>query len=171
MTFPKTVGQLPVHYAHKNTGRALPDQNNWFEKFKVNYLDVDNLPVYPFGCGLSYTEFSYSDVTLSSNTMNEDGQITAQVTVTNTGDRDGKEVVQMYIRDVVGSVTRPVRELKGFEKIYLKAGESKTVTFTIGKELLEFYNYDLEKVAEPGEFHVFIGKDSQTDNKAVFTLI
>jgi beta-glucosidase len=171
MTFPKTVGQLPVHYAHKNTGRALPDQNNWFEKFKVNYLDVDNIPVYPFGYGLSYTEFSYSDVTLSSDTMNEDGQITAQVTVTNTGDRDGKEVVQMYIRDVVGSVTRPVRELKGFEKIYLKAGESKTVTFTIGKELLEFYNYDLEKVAEPGEFHVFIGKDSQTDNKAVFTLI
>lgn len=166
MTFPKNVGQLPMYYARKNTGRPLLETDTWFQKFKTNYLDVDNNPVYPFGYGLSYTEFSYSDITLSSPQMDMDGQVTAQVTVTNTGDRDGKEVVQMYIRDVVGSMTRPVKELKGFEKISLKAGESKTVTFTINKELLEFYDYNLEKIAEPGEFHIFIGKDSQTDNMA-----
>ena len=171
MTFPKNVGQLPMYYARKNTGRPLLNDGDWFEKFKANYLDVDNHPVYPFGYGLSYTEFSYSDVTLSSTEMDMDGEITAQVTVTNTGDRDGKEVVQMYIRDVVASSTRPLKELKGFDKIFLKAGESKTVTFTITKELLEFYNYDLEKVAEPGEFKVFIGKDSQTENEATFNLI
>lgn len=170
MTFPKSVGQCPSYYAHKNTGRPL-GENRWFEKFKANYLDVDNDPVYPFGYGLSYTEFSYSGVTLSSNEMTADGEITASVTVTNTGDREGKEVVQMYIRDVVGSITRPVRELKGFDKISLKPGESKTVTFTIDRSLLEFYNYDLEKVVEPGEFKVFIGKDSTTGNEATFNVI
>lgn len=103
--------------------------------------------------------------------MDMNGQVTAQVTVTNTGDRDGKEVVQLYIRDVVGSITRPVKELKGFEKVFLKAGESKTVTFKIDRKLLEFYDYNLNKVAEPGEFHVFIGKDSQTDNMARLKLI
>lgn len=169
MTFPKAVGQLPMHYAHKNTGRPLKDQSQWFQKFKTNYLDVDSQPVYPFGYGLSYTEFSYSGVTLSSGELTPGEEITARVTVTNTGDRDGKEVVQMYIRDVVGSITRPVRELKGFEKIFLKAGESVTVSFLITEDLLKFYNSDLEKVAEPGEFKVFIGKDSQTDNKAVFS--
>lgn len=171
MTFPKNVGQVPMYYARKNTGRPLLETDTWFQKFKTNYLDVDNKPVYPFGYGLSYTEFTYSDITLSSPQMDMDGQVTAQVTVTNTGDRDGKEVVQMYIRDVVGSITRPVKELKGFEKIFLKAGESRTVTFTISREILEFYNHELEKVVEPGEFHVFIGKDSQTDNMASLKLI
>jgi beta-glucosidase len=160
-----------MYYARKNTGRPLASDSAWFEKFKANYLDVDNRPVYPFGYGLSYTEFSYSDVTLSSNEMSMNGEITAQVTVTNTGDKDGKEIVQMYIRDVVASSTRPLKELKGFDKISLKAGESKVVTFTITKELLEFYNFDLEKVAEPGEFKVFIGKDSDTTNEATFNLI
>lgn len=168
MTFPKNVGQIPMYYAKKNTGRPLSDDSAWFEKFKTNYLDVDNRPVYPFGYGLSYTEFRYGKVTLSSTEMGPDDEITAQVTVTNTGDRDGKEVVQMYIRDVVGSTTRPVKELKGFEKIFLKAGESKTVTFTITPELLEFYDFNLDKVAEPGEFQVFIGSDSDTGNQATF---
>ena len=171
MTFPKNVGQIPMYYARKNTGRPLLETDTWFQKFKTNYIDVDNNPVYPFGYGLSYTEFSYSGITLSSPQMDMDGQVTAQVTVTNTGDRDGKEVVQMYIRDVVGSITRPVKELKGFEKIFLKAGESKTVKFTIDKELLEFYDYNLDKIAEPGEFHVFIGKDSQTDNMVSLKVI
>lgn len=171
MTFPKNVGQVPMYYARKNTGRPLLETDTWFQKFKANYLDVDNKPVYPFGYGLSYTEFTYSDITLSSSQMDMDGQVTAQVTVTNTGDRDGKEVVQLYIRDVVGSITRPVKELKGFEKVFLKAGESKTVTFKIDRKLLEFYDYNLNKVAEPGEFHVFIGKDSQTDNMASLKLI
>lgn len=171
MTFPKNVGQVPMYYARKVTGRPLLETDTWFQKFKTNYLDVDNKPAYPFGYGLSYTEFTYSDITLSCSEMNATGSVTAQVTVTNTGDRDGKEVVQLYIRDVVGSITRPVKELKGFEKIFLKAGESKTVTFTIDRKLLEFYNSDLEKVVEPGEFHIYIGKDSDTADMVSLKLI
>ena len=118
MTFPKNVGQIPLFYNHKNTGRPLKE-GKWFEKFRSNYLDVDNDPLYPFGYGLSYTTFQYGDITLSAPAMNQDGSVTAVVTVTNTGKRDGAEVVQLYIRDLVGSITRPVIELKGFEKIYL----------------------------------------------------
>lgn len=171
MTFPKNVGQIPMYYARKVTGRPLLETDTWFHKFKANYLDVDNKPVYPFGYGLSYTDFTYSEVTLSSHEMNANDSVTAQVTVTNTGNRDGKEIVQLYIRDVVGSITRPVKELKGFEKIFLKAGESKTVTFTIDAKLLEFYNSDLMKVTEPGEYHIFIGKDSDTANMVSLKLI
>ena len=171
MTFPKNVGQIPMYYARKVTGRPLLETDTWFHKFKTNYLDVDNKPVYPFGYGLSYTDFTYSDVTLDSYEMNANGSVTAQVTVTNTGNRDGKEIVQLYIRDVVGSITRPVKELKGFQKIFLKAGESKTVTFTIDGKLLEFYNSGLEKVVEPGEYHIFIGKDSDTSNKVSLKVI
>ena len=160
-----------MYYARKVTGRPLLETDTWFHKFKTNYLDVDNKPVYPFGYGLSYTDFTYSDVTLDSYEMNANGSVTAQVTVTNTGNRDGKEIVQLYIRDVVGSITRPVKELKGFQKIFLKAGESKTVTFTIDGKLLEFYNSDLEKVVEPGEYHIFIGKDSDTSNKVSLKVI
>ena len=127
MTFPKNVGQIPLFYNHKNTGRPLA-AGNWFEKFRSNYLDVDNEPLYPFGYGLSYTTFQYSDIALSTPVMGQNGSTTAVVTVTNTGKRDGAEVVQLYIRDLVGSITRPVRELKGFEKVFLKAGESKTVS-------------------------------------------
>ena len=135
MTFPKNVGQIPLFYNHKNTGRPLLE-GKWFEKFRSNYLDVDNDPLYPFGYGLSYTNFQYSDITLSAPTMGQDGSVTAMVTVTNTGKYDGAEVVQLYIRDLVGSITRPVKELKGFDKIFLKAGESKTVSFKITPELL-----------------------------------
>ena len=120
MTFPKNVGQIPLFYNHKNTGRPLA-AGNWFEKFRSNYLDVDNEPLYPFGYGLSYTTFQYSDIALSTPVMGQNGSTTAVVTVTNTGKRDGAEVVQLYIRDLVGSITRPVRELKGFEKVFLKA--------------------------------------------------
>ena len=169
MTFPKNVGQIPLFYNHKNTGRPLPE-GKWFEKFRSNYLDVDNDPLYPFGYGLSYTTFRISDIVLSNPTMKQDGFITATVTVTNTGKRDGAEVVQLYIRDLVGSITRPVKELKGFEKIFLKAGESKTVSFKITPDLLSFYDYNLNHVAEPGDFDVMIGGSSQTVKTARLTL-
>ena len=169
MTFPKNVGQIPLFYNHKNTGRPL-QAGKWFEKFRSNYLDVDNEPLYPFGYGLSYTTFRYSDIALSTPSMGQDGSITAAVTVTNTGKRDGAEVVQLYIRDLVGSITRPVRELKGFEKIFLRAGESKTVSFKITPELLRFYDYDLNHVAEPGDFDLFIGGSSQAARTARITL-
>ena len=160
MTFPKNVGQIPLFYNHKNTGRPLPE-GGWFEKFRSNYLDVDNEALYPFGYGLSYTDFRYSDIALSAPTLAPGGSVTAVVTVTNTGKRDGAEVVQLYIRDLVGSITRPVRELKGFERIFLRAGESKTVSFKITTDLLRFYDYDLNQVAEPGDFDLFIGGSSR----------
>lgn len=159
-TWPQNIGQVPLFYAHKNTGRPLP-AGQWFQKFRSNYLDVSNDPQYPFGYGLSYTAFSYSDISLSSPTLKGNKPLTASVTVTNTGKSTGKEVVQLYIRDVVGSVTRPVKELKGFQKIELKAGESKTVTFTITPEDLKFYNYDLKFDWEAGEFQIMIGGNSR----------
>ena len=149
--------------------RQLAD-GAWFQKFRSNYIDIDNEPLYPFGFGLSYTTFSYSDVALDKTSMTDKGELTATVTVTNTGKRDGAEVVQLYIRDLVGSVTRPVKELKGFEKIFLKAGESKKVSFKITPELLKFYNYDIQYVYEPGEFHVMIGPNSRDVKTTSFEL-
>ncbi len=168
-TFPQNVGQVPIYYAHKNTGRPLP-QGKWFEKFRSNYLDVSNDPLYPFGYGLSYTQFTYSDIRLSSPVIKQNGSLTATVTVTNTGKRGGREVVQLYIRDLVGSVTRPVKELKGFKKISLQPGESKEVSFTITVNDLKFYNADLKFVAEPGDFKVFIGGNSGDCKEADFRL-
>ncbi|TCD07041.1 beta-glucosidase BglX [Pedobacter frigidisoli] len=168
-TFPQNVGQVPLYYAHKNTGRPLAE-GKWFEKFRSNYLDVSNDPLYPFGFGLSYTTFNYSDVKLSSNTLTKGKTITASVTLSNTGKYDGKEVVQLYIRDLVGSITRPVKELKGFQKVSLKAGEIKTISFNISDNDLNFYNSDLKFVAEPGDFQVFIGTNSRDVKTAAFTL-
>lgn len=168
-TFPQNVGQVPLYYAHKNTGRPLAE-GKWFEKFRSNYLDVSNDPLYPFGFGLSYTTFNYSDVKLSANTLTKGKSITASVTLSNTGKYDGKEVVQLYIRDLVGSITRPVKELKGFRKVSLKAGESKTISFNISENDLKFYNSDLKYVAEPGDFKVFIGTNSRDVKEAAFTL-
>lgn len=158
-TFPQNVGQVPIYYAHKNTGRPL-EEGKWFQKFRSNYLDVSNEPVYPFGYGLSYTTFSYSDIKLSSASLKGSQTLTASVTVTNSGSRPGKEVVQLYIRDVVGSVTRPVKELKGFQKIELKPGESRNISFAITPDDLKFYNYDLKYDWEPGEFQIMIGGNS-----------
>jgi beta-glucosidase len=168
MTFPRNVGQIPIYYSHRNTGR--PQAGDVFEKFKSNYLDSPNSPLFPFGYGLSYTTFEYSDVALSSTTLSADGTLEAKVTVTNTGEYDGEKVVQLYIRDVVTSITRPVKELKGFQKIFLKVGESKEVSFTLSEEDLKFYNYDLDFVAETGEFIVFIGTSSVETNEARFVL-
>ncbi|GAB2810686.1 glycoside hydrolase family 3 protein [Ferruginibacter profundus] len=158
-TFPQNVGQVPLYYNHKNTGRPLEGQ--WFQKFRSNYLDVSNDPVYPFGYGLSYSSFNYSDVKLSSSSLKGNQTLTASVTVTNNGKYDGKETVQLYIRDVVGSITRPVKELKGFQKIELKAGETKTVSFNITPEDLKFYNADLKYDWEPGAFDIMIGGNSR----------
>jgi len=168
-TFPQNIGQVPIFYNHKNTGRPLPE-GKWFQKFRSNYLDVSNDPLYPFGYGLSYTNFSYSDITLSSSSMKPGQKISASVTVTNNGSRDGKEVVQLYIRDIVGTSTRPVKELKGFQKIELKAGASKTVSFDITVNDLKYYNYELKYVAEPGDFKIFIGGNSRDVKEANFKL-
>ncbi len=168
-TFPQNVGQLPLYYAHKNTGRPL-EEGKWFSKFRSNYLDVSNDPLYPFGFGLSYTTFAYSDLKVDKNSFKPGETITASVEVKNTGDVDGKEVVQLYIQDLVGSSTRPVKELKGFEKISLKAGESKTVSFKITEEDLKFYNTALKFVAEPGDFKVYIGGNSRDVMETKFEL-
>jgi beta-glucosidase len=168
-TFPQNVGQVPLYYSHKNTGRPLAE-GKWFQKFRSNYLDVSNGPVYPFGYGLSYTTFEYSDINLSSQEMKSGESLTVSVTVKNTGSVAGKEVVQLYIRDLVGSVTRPVKELKGFQKIQLGAGESKQVSFTLTKNDLKFYDSELHFVAEPGEFKVFVGTNSDETLEASFTL-
>jgi len=159
-TFPQNVGQVPLYYNHKNTGRPLQD-GKWFSKFRSNYLDISNDPVYPFGYGLSYTSFNYSDIKLSSTSLKGNQTLTATVTVTNNGKYDGKETVQLYIRDLVGSITRPVKELKGFQKIALKAGESKTVSFNITTEDLKFYNSDIKYDWEAGEFQIMIGGNSR----------
>ena len=169
-TFPQSVGQLPMNYNHKNTGRPLAE-GRWFEKFRSNYIDVSNDPLYPFGYGLSYTTFAYSDMQLSADSMNkQNGELTASITVTNTGNYDADEIVQLYIRDIVGSITRPVKELKGFQRIHLKKGESKKVSFKITPELLKFYDYDLKYVCEPGDFNVMIGSNSQDVSVLKFTV-
>ncbi|MDR0565635.1 MAG: beta-glucosidase BglX [Prevotellaceae bacterium] len=166
MTFPRSVGQIPIYYNHKNTGRPFSNDS----KFTTKYIDMENTPLYPFGYGLSYTQFTYSGVQLSDSTLADNGYLTASVTLTNSGDRAGEEIVQLYIRDLVGSITRPVKELKGFQKVALKPGESKQVSFKITPELLKFYNADLKWSAESGDFLAFIGGNSDTDNKAKFTL-
>ena len=168
-TFPRNVGQIPIFYSSRNTGR--PQGSDTFEKFKSNYLDVENSPLFPFGYGLSYTTFEYSEFNLSSSEMSPSGKITASITVKNTGNFDGEEVVQLYIRDVVASITRPLIELKGFEKIFLKKGESKQVTFKLSLEELKFYNSDLNYIAEPGDFEIYVGGNSKDCLKATFKLV
>jgi len=167
-SFPRNVGQIPVYYNHLNTGR--PFQPGDSPKFKSDYLDVSNDPLYPFGYGLSYTTFKYSDISLSNTTLNASGKITASVNITNTGTRSGKETVQMYIRDMVGSIVRPVKELKGFKQINLNPGETQKVSFTISVNDLKFYNSDLKYVSEPGAFKIFIGTNSSDVKEADFNL-
>ena len=162
---------MPIYYNQKNTGRPLMNKEGKFEKFRSNYIDERNEPLYPFGYGLSYTNFDYSNLKISSDKMNFDGKLKVSIDVANTGNYDGKEIVQLYIRDLVGSVTRPLKELKGFQKIFLKKGEAKTVSFEISVEDLKFYNSDLQFVAEPGQFEVFVGKDSAVENKVSFELV
>jgi len=171
MTFPRNVGQLPLYYNHKNTGRPYLGLSDPEQKYKSQYTDVSNAPLYPFGYGLSYTTFEYSNLKVSSDKINFGEKLKVSVEVKNIGNYDGQEVVQLYVRDLVGSVTRPVKELKGFEKISLKKGESKTVYFEISSEDLKFYNIDMKNVAEAGIFEVFVGGNSDTDRKANFELV
>jgi beta-glucosidase len=174
MTFPRNVGQVPIYYSHKNTGRPLSlekTQKGEFEKFRSNYLDVPNTPLFPFGYGLSYTSFEYSNFKISSNTLSKNEKIIISVDVKNTGNYDGKEVVQLYIRDLVGSITRPVKELKGFQKVMINKGDTKTISFELTEEDLKFYNSNLDFVAEAGEFEVFVGTNSDTQIKLQFELV
>ena len=156
-TFPISVGQIPVYYNHRKTGRPYIDGY----KFTTKYLDIPNEPLYPFGYGLSYTKFEYDNMTLSDTILTSEKSLKASITIKNTGEFDGEEVVQLYICDIAASVSRPVKELKGFQKIELTKGETKTVTFTITPDDLKFYNADLEHVWEPGEFEIMIGGNSR----------
>jgi beta-glucosidase len=157
-TFPRSVGQIPIYYNHKNTGRPYNGQGSG--KFKSYYMDISNDPLYPFGYGLSYTHFDYSDLTLSKNNLKDDETLTATVTVTNTGKYAGEETVQLYISDPVASVTRAVKDLKGFKKVFLQPGEKKQVSFTVTTALLKFYNSELKYDWEPGEFIIQAGTNS-----------
>ena len=170
MSFPRNVGQMPLYYNHKSTGRPGADGEDQGSVFWSHYIDEENTPLYPFGHGLSYTDFSYSDVELSSSEINEENSIEASIVLTNIGKVEGKEVVQLYLQDPFASAVRPVRELKGFELVNLKAGESKKIRFTITKKMLEFYSAKNIWEAEAGKFNVFIGGDSNTTRKAEFIL-
>lgn len=165
-TFPRSVGQIPIYYNHKNTGR--PYDGTGFPKFKSNYLDESNDPLYPFGFGLSYTSFTYSPVKLSKTQLKGQEKLMASVTIQNSGKYAGEEVVQMYISDPVASVARSVKDLKGFQKIALQPGETKEIKFEISTEELSFYNSDLKKVWEPGQFLVHIGTNSSQVQSATF---
>ncbi|AWX44935.1 Beta-glucosidase [Flagellimonas maritima] len=165
-TWPRNVGQIPIYHSVKNTGRPAPKDK--FEKFKSNYLDVENTPLLPFGYGLSYTSFEYSDLVLDKTEIGQNESISATVSLTNVGNYDGEEVVQLYLRDMERSITPPIRELKGFQKVFLKKGESKKVTIKVSAEDLKFYNGNLEFVSEPGDFEVYVGTDSNASLKASF---
>lgn len=164
-TFPQHVGQIPIYYNHKNTGRPLPE-GKWFQKYRSNYFNVSNDPLYPFGYGLSYTQFTYGDLVPDKTQLSDNDTLTVSIDLTNSGQYDGAEVVQLYIRDMVGSITRPVKELKGFRKVFLSAGDTKTISFTITTEDLKFYNNDLRYDWEPGEFVIMAGGNSR-DVKSV----
>ena len=167
-SWPRSVGQIPIYYSHKSTGRPAPSEK--FKKFKSNYLDSPNSPLFPFGFGLSYTDFKYEDVKANSDRLGADGSIELSASITNTGNYDGEETVQLYIHDVVRSVTPPVKELIGFKKIFLKKGETRTVIFKVTPNDLKFYNSNLEYVTEPGEFEFSIAGSSAADFNGSFVL-
>ena len=169
VTFPRNLGQVPIHYNIKNTGRPI-DPENPNDSFVSKYIDCPNDPLYPFGYGLSYTDFNYSKVILTKNEIKSGESLKASVTISNTGNFDGEEIVQLYIRDLIGSVTRPLKELKGFKKIFLKKGENRKVVFTVIEDDLIFLRRDMTWGTEPGKFEIFIGPNSRDVGKANFTL-
>ncbi|WP_108423225.1 beta-glucosidase BglX [Flagellimonas amoyensis] len=169
VTWPRNVGQIPIYYSVKNTGRPAPESDE-FQKFRSNYLDSPNTPLLPFGYGLSYTKFEYSNLKLDKTNLGQGESISVTMTVANTGNFDGEEVVQLYVKDIVRSITPPKRELKGFQKVFLKKGEKKEITITLSPNDLKFYNSQLEFVSEPGEFEVFVGTNSDAQLSQKFTL-
>ena len=182
VTFPKMVGQLPIYYAHNHTGRAPSGNETLIDNIPLEagqtslgcssfYMDAGFGPLFPFGYGLSYTTFAYDRLQLSAQKLDMNGTLTASVNVTNTGKYAGAEVAQLYIRDKVGSVTRPVKELKGFERIFLQPGETKTVTFNLPVSDLAFWNIDMKRAVEPGEFTLWIGTNSEEGLSADFEVI
>ena len=168
ISFPRTEGQIPIYYNHYSTGRPAANEND--VNYVSAYTDLLNNPQYPFGHGLSYTDFSYSEISLNKKTIKPGEKLTAAITVTNTGGYDGEETVQLYIQDLFGSVVRPVKELKGFQKVFLNKGESRQISFTITVEDLKFYNDKLQRVYEPGDFKLFIGSGSVRVKESSFTL-
>jgi beta-glucosidase len=181
VTFPKTVGQIPLYYAHNNTGRPyqgdeillndIPPEAGQTSLGNTSFhLDAGVEPLYPFGYGLSYTTFEYSNLRLSATQMTSSDVLTVSADITNTGSYDATEIAQLYIQDCIGSVTRPVKELKRFDRIPLKAGEKKHITFTLPIAELAFYNIDMKKMVEPGDFNLWIGPNSQDGLKASFTV-
>jgi beta-glucosidase len=168
-TFPRVVGQIPLYYNHKSTGRPFAGQLD--DKYKSRYLDVVNEPLYPFGYGLSYTTFEYDGLALSTNELHSGETLEVSVSVANTGKSDGEEVVQLYIRDNVGSVTRPVKELKAFRKVLIRSGEKKEIIIAISDEDLKFYDVNMNYAAEPGDFTIMVGTNSRDVMEAEFTLV
>jgi beta-glucosidase len=171
VTFPRNVGQVPIYYNHKNTGRPYLGPSDPEQKYKSRYTDSDNSPLYPFGYGLSYTTFAYDNFRLSSKQIRFGEPLKITIDVANTGSYDGTEVVQLYIRDIVGSVTRPMRELKRFERVTLKKGEKRTVTFAISSDDLKFYNINMKNEAEAGDFEIFVGGNSDAQSRGLFGLV
>ena len=171
ITFPRSVGQIPIYYNHKNTGRPYLGATDPEQKYKSRYTDSDNSPLFPFGFGLSYTNFSYANLKISTNKISRNETLRISVNVTNSGNYDGAETVQLYIKDVVGSVTRPVKELKRFEKVVIKKGETKTISFEITSDDLKFYDKNMKFTAESGDFEIFVGGNSDTNYKETFELI
>ena len=166
VSFPLSVGQIPVYYSYKTTGRPYQKNLRWCS----HYIDSPNDPLYPFGYGMSYTNYEYADITLNKQQLFPDDTLHASITIKNVGDYDGTEIVQLYIRDLVGSVTRPVKELKGFQRVFLAKGEEKVITFSLTEEDLRFYDKDMQYVAEPGDFTLFIGKNSKDTESINFVL-
>jgi beta-glucosidase len=169
MSFPRSIGQLPVYYAHLSTGRPFTPGKPG--NYTSHYYEEANGPLFPFGFGLSYTQFDVSDITLSAKDLPRKGKLTASVTVKNTGKVAGETVVQLYLHDVAASISRPVKELKGFEKVMLQAGEEKVVSFTLGEDDLKFFNPELKYAAEAGEFKLMIGLDSAAVKETSFNLL
>jgi beta-glucosidase len=166
ISFPRNVGQIPIYYSMKHTGRPFDEKN----KYTSKYLDVSNKPLYPFGFGLSYTTFSYSDLSLSASEISSADDLTVNMTVTNSGDVSGEETAQLYIQDLFGSVTRPVKELKSYQKVVLQPGESKSLSFKITNNDLKFYDKDMKWTSEPGDFKVYVGGNSDEVLEASFKL-
>ncbi|MGM5469556.1 beta-glucosidase BglX [Flavobacteriaceae bacterium LMO-SS05] len=167
VSFPHNVGQEPLYYSQKNTGRPFSPSHVTYS----GYTDAPKTALYPFGYGLSYTTFEYKNLKLDKNTIPIDGEIKVSVEVSNTGTKDGEEVIQLYIRDLVGSLTRPVKELKGFEKTRIQAGETKTINFIINSDMLQFYTVNKKWEVEPGDFNIWVGGDSTTNLKETFSVI